>query len=155
MVIFVEQKSFASVVETPEEQVMSDFELRNECLKYLNPLRGRTFINKATGIPIEVNRELRNEMIGKIHISVKKRRPTARIKFLALKIISYLLTDSDPDILGEPDSHSRSYVLENHVFKYKCKINGILFRVKVRTRKLINTENRLYFLGFEDLSLEE
>jgi hypothetical protein len=151
----VEQKSFASVVETPEEQAMSDFELRKECLKYLSALRGRIFINKVTGIPIEVNRELKNEMIGKIHISVKRRRPTARIKFLALKIIPYLLTDSDPDVLGEPDSHGRSYVLESHVFKYKCKINNIPFRVKIRTRKLINTENRLYFLGFEDLTLEE
>jgi hypothetical protein len=151
----VEQKSFASVVETPEEQAMSDFELRNECLKHLNAFRGHTFINRATKIPIEVNRELRNEMIGKIHISVNKRRPTARIKFLALKIIPYLLTDSDPDTLGEPDSHGRSYVLESHVFKYKCKINDIPFRVKIRTRKLVNTGNRLYFLGFEDLSFEK
>jgi hypothetical protein len=154
MAFFVEQKSYASVMETPEEQVMPDIELRNECLKYLNALRGRIFINKATGIPIEVNRELRNEMIGKIHINVKKRRPIARIKFLALKIIPYLLIDSYPDTLGEPDSHNRPYVLESHVFKYKCRINGIPFRVKIRTRKLINTGNRLYFLGFEDLSLE-
>jgi hypothetical protein len=53
MVIFVEQKSYASVVETLEEQAMPDIELRNECLKYLNALHGRVFINKATGISFE------------------------------------------------------------------------------------------------------
>jgi hypothetical protein len=126
MVIFVEQKSFASVEETPKEQAMTDFELRKECLKYLNAIRGCTFVNKATGIPIEVNRELKNEMIGKIHVNVKKRRPIARIKFLALKIIPYLLTDSAPDTLGEPDSHGRSYVLESMYLNINAELTIFL-----------------------------
>jgi hypothetical protein len=145
MIIIKEQKSYASVIETSEEQLMSDFELRKECLKYLNAVRGKTFINKATKIPIEVNRELKQEMIGKIHLNTRQSRPIARIKFLALKIIPQFLTDSDPDSLKEPDYQD----------KYKCKISNIPFRVKIRTRKLINTGNRLYFLGFEDLTLEE
>ena len=99
MIIIREQKSYATVVETPEEQKMSDFELRNESLKYLNAIRGRTFINKAIKIPIEVNRELRKEMIGKIHLSSRRNRPLARIKFQALKIVPQFLTDSDPDFI--------------------------------------------------------
>jgi hypothetical protein len=156
MIIFVEQKSFASVVETPEEQAMSDIELRNQCLRYLNDLRGRIFINKATGIPIEVNREIKNEMISKIHVNIYRKRPIARIKFLSLKIIRYFLTDSNPDILYEPDYKKRDIIEYSHIFKYECQINGTRFTVRIRTRKKkTQTTNRLYFLTFEDLTLTE
>jgi hypothetical protein len=156
MIIFKEQKSYASVEETPEEQLMTDFELRNECLKYLTAIRGHIFINKATGIPIEVNRELKNEMISKIHVNIYKRRPIARIKFLSLKIIQCFLTDSDPDILYEPDYQKRDIIEYSHVFKYECQINNTRFMVRIRTRKKkTQATNRLYFLTFEDLTLTE
>jgi hypothetical protein len=155
MIIFREQKSYAIIEETQEEQLMTDIELRNECLKYLSAIRGKIFINKATGIPIEVNRELKNEMIGKIHVNVQKRRPVAHIKFLSLKVIHYFLTDSDPDTIGEPDYKNRPYIEYSHIFKYNCIINGLHYRVLIRTRKLTNSGNRLYFLNFEDLNINE
>ena len=150
-----EQKSFANIWETNEEKLMTDYQLRSECLETLKKLKGKIFINKTTKIPIEINREIRGEMVLKIHISIKKKRPVARIKFLAIKALPYFLTDSDPDDLYEPDYKNRDQVEYSHVFKYKCQINQVSYLVHIRTRKSIDTENRLYFLNFEDLSLKE
>jgi hypothetical protein len=155
MVIFVEQKSYTSVVETPEEQAMPDVELKNRSLAWLKSLRGKVYINKATGIPIEINREIKDEMMTKIHVNPSKRRMPARIKMMALKLIPYFLMDSDPDTLYEPDYQDRRDVEFSHLFKYECRINNIRFLVKIRTRKRYSTENRLYFLSFEDLDLTE
>jgi hypothetical protein len=155
MIIFVEQKSFASVVETPEEQAMSDVELKALSLIWLKSLRGKIFVNKATGIQIEVHREIKDEMMTKIHVNPSKRRIPARIKMIALKLIPYFLMDSDPDILYEPDYRGRKDIEYSHLFKYECRINGIRFLVKIRTRKRYVTKNRLYFLSFEDLDLME
>lgn len=153
MVIFREQKSYAVITETPEEQLMSDAELKKHCLKYLDLLKGKIFVNKARNIPIEVNREIKGEMWSKIHINPSKSRPLVRIKLLALKAIPYFLVDSDPDILHEPDEQSRPNIKEIHVFKYECIIIGIRFLVRIRTRQRWAFEHRLYFLSFEDLEL--
>jgi hypothetical protein len=155
MLIFVEQKSYASVVETPEEQAMSDVELKAYYMKYLDLLRGKIFVNKALNIPIEVNREIKGEMRTKIHVNPNKSRPITRIKLLALKIIPYLLMDSDPDIIGDKDYKNRHNIKESHLFKYGCKINGIRFIIHIRTVQRFSTEHRLYFLSFEDLELTE
>jgi hypothetical protein len=89
MIILREQKSYASVVETSEEQAMTDFELKACSLAWLKSLRGKVYINKATGIQIEVHREIKDEMMTKIHVNPSKRRMPARIKMMALKIIPY------------------------------------------------------------------
>jgi hypothetical protein len=95
-------------------------------------------------------------MISKIHVNIYKTRQITRIKFLSLKIIQYFLTDSDPDMLYEPDYKKRDIIEYSHVFKYECQINGICFMVRIRTRKKkTQTTNRLYFLTFEDLTLTE
>jgi hypothetical protein len=86
MVIFREQKSYAVITETPEEQLMSDIELRAECLSSLKRMKGKVFINKSTQIPIEVNREIHDEMRVKIRVVVSKRRPLARIKYLESRL---------------------------------------------------------------------
>jgi hypothetical protein len=46
MAIFAGQKSFASVVETPEEQAISDAELKTHCMKYLDLLRGKYLLTR-------------------------------------------------------------------------------------------------------------
>jgi hypothetical protein len=153
MIIWREQKSYAIKTETADERVLSDSELKSLKVIYLKTLRGKVFINKATRIPIEVNREIKDEMISKIHVNPKKTRPVARIKLLALDLIPYFLMDSDPDSLNEPDYKGRSYIEASHVFKHKCTINNIRFLVRIRTRKIVGKENRLYFLSFEDLTL--
>jgi hypothetical protein len=155
MIIFKEQKSYAVVEETSEEQLMSDMELRAECLSALKRMKGRVFINKSTRIPIEVNREIHDEIRIKVHVVASKRRPLARIKYLAIKVLSYFLTDSDPDELYTPDYLKRAHVEHSHIFKYKCQINGSFYLVRIRTRKVKEIENRLYFLTFEDLDLTE
>jgi hypothetical protein len=155
MIIFVEQKSYASVEETPEEQAMSDFDLKSKYLNYLRSLRGKVFINKATNIPIEINREIRGEIQSKIRIRRDKIKIIARARILAIKLVPYCLIDSDPDILYEPDIKNRQDIEYSHVFKYKCVINKTEYIAKVRTRKKLNQENRLYFLSLEDLELTE
>jgi hypothetical protein len=155
MIIWREQKSYAVKDETEAEKALSDTKLKSLKVAYLKTLKGKVFINKSTRIPIEVDREIRDEMISKIHINSKKPRPIARIKLLALDLIPYFLTDSDPDSLNEPDYKKRSYIESSHVFKYKCTINNIRFLVRIRTRKVVGKENRLYFLNFEDLTLSE
>lgn len=155
MVFFKEQKSLAVITETSEERLMVDSELKNHCLQFLDSLRGKVFVNRARRIQIEVGKEIKNEMWSKIHINPKKRRPLARIKLMALKAIPYFLTDSDPDSLGEPDKNNRANIKESHVFKYKCRINGDFFLVRIRTRQKLTGSHRLYFLSFEDLTLKE
>jgi len=155
MIIIREQKSYASIVETPEEQLMTDYELKRSYLKYLDSLKGKVFINKALNIPIEVNKEIKGEMRVKVHVSSRTSRAIARIKFLALKIIPYLLRDSDPDVIGSTDYKNRPNVKESHLFKYKCQINGVQFLVRIRTVQRFATQHRLYFLQFEDLELIE
>ena len=167
MVIFIEQKSYAIIKETPEEQLMSDAELKKDCLKYLDLLKGRIFTNKSRKIQIEVGKEIKNEMWSKIHINPSKKRSLARIKLMALKAIPYFLTDSDPDSLNEPPkifepsknnktfkNDKQKNVIESHVFKYKCEINGEPFLVRIRTRQKYGTEHRLYFISLEDLELQ-
>jgi hypothetical protein len=155
MVIFVEQKSYASVVETPEEQAMSDIELKNKALDYLKSLHGKVFINKITGIPIIVNKDIRNELMTKIHVNPKKRRPVARTKFMAIKIIPYLLRDSAPDSLDEPDYKGRKDIEKSNVFKYECLINHIRYMVFIRTLKVKNKSDSLYYLKLEQLEMTE
>jgi hypothetical protein len=155
MLIFVEQKSYASVVETPQEQAMSDAELKAYYMKYLDLLRGKIFVNKSQNIPIEINREIKGEMQTKIHVNPNKSRSITRIKLLALKIIPYLLRDSDPDIIGSEDYKNRPNIKESHLFKYECKINGVRFMIRIRTVQRFSTEHRLYFLNFEDIELTE
>jgi len=154
MIILKEQKSYATVIETPEEQLMSDFELKKHCLKYLDLLRGKVFVNKATNTQIEVNREIKGEIRAKIRAG-KDQRIETRVRFLALKIIPYLLIDSDPDILGAKDYKDRPNVVESHIFKYECKINEIRFKVLIRTIQRLSSGQRLYFLNLEDLELSE
>jgi hypothetical protein len=155
MIIWREQKSYAVVTETEEEQQLSDYELKSRYLNYLRSLRGKIFINKATRIPIEVNREISGEIQSKIRIRRNKTKAIARIRILIIKLIPYCLVDSDPDILYEPDIKNRPDIKYSHVFKYKCTINGIEYMAKVRTRKKLSQENRLYFLGLDDLELTE
>jgi hypothetical protein len=155
VIIWREQKSYAVVTETEKEQQLSDYELKSKYLGYLRSLRGKVFINKATNIPIEVNREISGEIQSKVRIRRNKTKTIARIRVLTIKLIPHCLVDSDPDILYEPDIKSRPEIEYSHVFKYKCTINGIEYTAKVRTRKKISQENRLYFLGLDDLELTE
>jgi hypothetical protein len=155
MIIWQEQRSYAIVTETEEERQLSDYELKLKYLNYLRSLRGKIFINKATKIYIEVNREIRGEIQSKIRVRRDKIKAIARIRILAIKLIPYCLIDSDPDILYEPDIKNRHDIEYSHVFKYKCVINGIEYIAKIRTRKKISQENRLYFIGLEDMELTE
>jgi hypothetical protein len=155
MVIFVEQKSFAIISETFEEQSLDDRELRAKCLTKLKSMKGKIFVNKATGISIEVNREIHNELRIKVHVKSGSHRPLARIRFMVIKILPYLLTDSDPDELFVPDYRGRPHVEYSHLFKYNCKINGHFYQAKIRTRKIVGRENRLYFISFDDLEISE
>lgn len=155
MIIWREQKSYAIITETEEEHQLSDYELKSKYLNYLRSLRGKIFINKATRIPLEVNREISGEIQSKIRIRRNKVKAIARIRILAIKLIPHCLLDSDPDILYEPDIKDRTDIKYSHVFKYKCAINGVEYTAKIRTRKKINQENRLYFLGLDDLELTE
>jgi hypothetical protein len=153
VIIWQEQRSYAIVTETEEELQLSDYELKSKYLNYLRTLRGKAFINKATRIPIEVNREISGEIQSKIRVRRNKIKEIARVRIMAIKLIPYCLIDSDPDILYEPDIKNRSDIKYSHVFKYKCTINGIEYTAKIWTRKKINQENRLYFLGLEDMEI--
>lgn len=151
-----EQKSYARIWETDFEKTLNDIELRNWCFsQHLNPLRGKTFINRTTGIPIVVNKNLRGEMISKIRVNTMSYKNDARIKFLSLKALKEFLIDSDPDELKIPDYKGRSKIEHSNIFKYRCKINNKEFYVKIRTRKPINLSDRVYFLYFEDLLLQK
>jgi hypothetical protein len=155
MVVLVEQKSYASVVETPEEQLMTDTELKSRALEYLKSLHGKVFFNKVRDIPIVINKDIRNELMTKIHVNPKKRRPVARTKFMAIKLLPYLLRDSDPDSLDEPDYKGRKDIEKSNVFKYECHINYIRYRVFIRTVKVKNKNDSLYYLKLEQIELTE
>jgi hypothetical protein len=155
VIIWREQKSYAIITETEEEKRFSDYELKSKYLNYLRSLRGTVFINKVTRISIEVNREISGEIQSKIRIRRNKIKEIARIRILAIKLIPHCLTDSDPDILYEPDIKNRPDIEYSHVFKYKCTINGTEYIAKIRTRRKKGQENRLYFLGLDDLEITE
>lgn len=149
-----ERKIYAEIWETDFEKTLNDVELRNWCFsQYFNPLRGKTFVNLKTRIPITVNKDLRGEMIQKVHISLKQNRNVARVKFLSLKALKKFLTDSDPYLLYEPST--KKQIEHCNIFKYYCKINGNEFCVYIRTRKPYNYADRLYFLNFSDIELDE
>lgn len=135
--------------------MMDDIQLRDECLKYLDAIRGKAFINKATGIPIVVNRMLRGEIIGKSHARSYQRNPHIRARLLALKNIQGFLTDSDPVELFCLPKQTQNGIESSSVFKYKCRINGCHYCVEIRTRKPYNHRDRLYFMSLQDITIEQ
>lgn len=134
-----------SIAETPEEQRLSDKELKATIFDYARKqFQGKSYVNKNTGDTIRISRD---------GLSEWKTKSKSREQILSMKILDRLIINAQK-VSDAEELKQRRDILGYDYYSCSCHISGKDFDAIITVRKPANSEKKYYHHYLEDIKIK-